>query len=402
MTLQALPEAVPHPDRALSEGLSVVVHEGLAPAEQAWRRLEQNPLASLHNGFDWSRTWLAANPSPVLVVEGRLGGKPIFLLPLEISKTPLGKNARFIAGDYSNINTGLFAPHLGLIDPRALLAALKPALRSRVDLISLENMPLRWRDTLHPLSLLDRTENQNHAFQMPLLSSFEETLKQVNAKRRRKKYRLQLKKLEEIGGYEIFEPATPPERHALLDEFFRQKAERFQAQGLPDVFREKPVQAFFHALLDLPETETQYALRLLALRLKGAHEGTVLAVAGLSRKGDHVICQFGSIREDLFPETSPGEFLFWHMIEACCATGAALFDFGIGDQLYKRSWCTVETVQYDLLLPLTLRGRLAASTHRAKVRLKAAIKENKAVYGFIQRLRVAKEKAPVTAPDPED
>jgi len=59
-------------------------------------------------------------------------------------------------------------------------------------------------------------------------------------------------------------------------------------------------------------------------------------------------------------------------------------------------------VQYDLLLPLTLRGRLAASTHLAKVRMKAAIKDNKAVYGFIQRLRVAKEKAPVTAPDPED
>lgn len=402
MTLQALPAARPAADHALSQGVSVVVHDRLEPAEALWRRLEESDLASLHNGYDWCRTWLAANPAPVLIVEGRQHGRPIFLLPLEIAGGALGRTARFIASPYSNINTGLFEPGLAPIASQALLAALKASLGARVDLLSLENVPLSWRGALHPFCLLDGTENQNHAFQMPLLGSFEETLKQVNAKRRRKKFRLQQKKLEEIGGYEIHTAETPGDRHALLDEFFRQKAERFQSQGLPDAFRDKPVQAFFHALLDLPATPSRFALRLHALRLKGAHAGTVLAIAGLSRKGDHVICQFGSIRDDLFPETSPGEFLFWHMIEDSCLAGAALFDFGIGDQLYKRSWCTVETVQYDLLLPLTVRGGIAAASHRAKVRLKAAIKRNRAVYGAIQRLRAEKKKAPEAAPALDD
>jgi CelD/BcsL family acetyltransferase involved in cellulose biosynthesis len=36
---------------------------------------------------------------------------------------------------------------------------------------------------------------------------------------------------------------------------------------------------------------------------------------------------------------------------------------------------------------LTLRGRLAASVHRAAVRLKSSIKKNKKAYAFLQRLR---------------
>ena len=65
------------------------------------------------------------------------------------------------------------------------------------------------------------------------------------------------------------------------------------------------------------------------------------AIAGLSRKGDHVICQFGSIDDTIAADASPGEFLFYLAIQKLCGQGVRLFDFGIGDQPYKRSWCTI-------------------------------------------------------------
>jgi CelD/BcsL family acetyltransferase involved in cellulose biosynthesis len=387
MILQALPDPLPRPDAMPAPDLSVRVHERLDTVADAWRRLEGETHVSLHQGFDWCKAWLCTHPAPVLIVEGLRGSETVFILPLEIVSRQGVRTARFIASPFSNINTGLFAAELGVLDPERLQSALRAALAGRTDLLSLTNMPLHWRGRLHPFSALDPFANQNHAFQMPLFPSFEDTLRQVNAKRRRKKFRVQQRRLEEIGGYEIHSPHTTTEQHALLEEFFRQKAERFRAHGLPDVFREKAVQDFFHALLDAPGTEEDYPLRLHGLRLKGENDGVVLAVAGLSRKGDHVICQFGSIRDDLFPETSPGEFLFWHLIEQACATGAALFDFGIGDQAYKRSWCTVETVQYDVLLPVSAKGRVAAAAHRGTVRLKAAIKQNRRLYALIQRMR---------------
>ena len=385
MILQALDEEAPAPSLPGQE-LEVILHGSLSqPVLGIWQRLEEASRSSLHHMAGWCRSWMDTHPGTYLFAEGRLEGNTVFLLPLAVEKRFGARTARFIGTPFSNINTGLFQSGAGL-DPVALRQALTRALKGHADLISLERIPLQWREERSPFAAFEHSENRNRSFQMPLDASFEETLKQVNAKRRRKKYRLQQRRLTEAGGYEILEPQTAAEQHALLDEFFRQKAERFRAQGLPDVFEAPAVKAFFHALLDLPVETGRYALRLHGLRLT-AGERPILAIAGTSRKADHIICQFGSIRDDLIPEASPGEFLFWHIIEAACRDGAALFDFGIGDQVYKRSWCTVETVQYDVLLPLTARGQLAAGVHRGINRFKAAIKANPRLYGAIQRLR---------------
>lgn len=386
LTLQALPQnlpAVSKQDAALP--FSITVHDRMEPLEDIWRRLEQDDLVSLHQGYDWCLSWTRSNPAPLLILQGMAAGETLFILPLEIIRRSGSRTARFIAGPFSNINTGLVAAGLDTVDPQAFVAAVKTALAGRVDLLNLANMPLSWRGRLSPFHQLSHTENQNRAFQLPLFPAFEDTLKQVNGKRRRKKFRLQQRRLEQAGGYEVITPSGSEERHRLLNEFFRQKAERFRTQGLPDVFRDVSVQAFFHALLDVEPAGSAAPLVLHALRLKS--DGLILAIAGVSRKGDHMLCQFGSIREDVLSDASPGEFLFWHVIEQACAGGAALFDFGIGDQLYKRSWCSVETMHYDVLVPLTTRGRLDASLQKSMIRAKAAIKGNPRLYGFIQRLR---------------
>ena len=102
--------------------------------------------------------------------------------------------------------------------------------------------------------------------------------------------------------------------------------------------------------------------------------GRIVAISGLSRKGDHVICQFGSIDEDIAADASPGELLFYLMIRKCKAEGVALFDFGIGDQAYKRSWCTGRDAAARHG-PADRRARPPGGTrgHRC-VRLKAQIK----------------------------
>lgn len=396
MTLQALPEAWPFTTPAAVEALTVVVHERLDDIEALWRELEIGPFCSVHNSYDWCKAWIATNPSRVAIVEGRIEGRTLFLLPLQIVEGHLARTGRFIASDYSNMNTGVFAEDVGILDPQAVARALQDALGDRVDLVILETMPLKWRDVMHPLSALGRTVNQNSAFQMPLKASLDETLNQVSGKRRRKKFRHQQRRMEEIGGYEILTARPGAEAHDLLEEFFRQKTMRLRSKGLPDSFREKPVQDFFHALLDLPSTENRYALQLRCVRLKDKNEGTVLAIEGLSRKDDHIICQFRSIRDDLFTETSPGDLMLWHIMEDACETGAAILDLGIGDQRYKRSWCAMETVHYDLLVPLTLRGRMAAAAHRATVGTKVMIKRNRSIYALLQRFRAASGRSTAT------
>lgn len=390
---------------ATDDRFRIDVYDSMAPLEAEWRGLEGDDLASLHQSYDWCTAWVETFRHPLAIVRGSLGDRTAFILPLEIIRERGVRRAEFIGARHSNINTGLFSAELlqdaapGLTPARK--AAIAQALRGKADLVILRNVPLDWRGRRSPLASLSAVENQNHAFQLPFLGSFEASLKQVNAKRRRKKFKHQSRILDAKGGYD-YVIAAPDQQDELLDLFFEQKTTRFREAGLPDVFDDAPTRAALHRLLRRHGNDGFDAtLQMHVLRLKGEHEGHIPAVAALSRKGDHVICQFASIDETLVAEASPGELLFWLMIEKLHREGVALFDFGIGDQNYKRSWCPMETTQHDLFLPISGTGHVAALAERSITRAKAAIKSNRQLYAFIQRLR-AWQGASTTVMDASD
>ncbi|WP_245181272.1 GNAT family N-acetyltransferase [Sinorhizobium mexicanum] len=362
----------------------------MGAVETEWRVLDENGQNSLHQSFDWCAAWQKTHESQTLFVRGARGRRTLFILPLEIDRGRLFRTARLIGSDHSNLNTGLFADE-DAMPPTELVSVLtcgvKRQLRGFADIVTLDKTPETWRGKVHPLAALPALQNADSSFQLPLLGNIERTLAQLNAKRRRRKMRISERRLAALGGYDYVVARETSEARALLDTFFQQKAARFEAHGLPDVFQDTDTRAFFHQLAKSGQAADGKLLELNALRLKDEHEGRVLAIAGLSRKGDHVICQFGSIDEEVAANSSPGELLFYRIIERLCSEGVALFDFGIGDQPYKRSWCTIETSLRDIVLPVTLRGHLAANLHRAAMLTKRMIKANKASYAFVQRLR---------------
>ncbi len=370
--------------------LSVTVHDTVSSIEQKWKELQAFECVSPHQSLDWCKAWVKTNQNDLTIVEIKRGGDTVAILPLEITPCRGGRSARFIAADYTNINTGIidpaFAQSVSHDEIKDIVAQIKAAISDKADLIVMRNMPAIWMGVPNPFCQLSRVENQNHAFQLPLLDSFEETLTQINAKRRRKKYRVSHKRLEQLGGYEHILARTRDEKRETLELFFKQKAARFAAAGLPDVFKSRNIQSFFHEALEQSNVDGDYCLRLHALRLNNETRD-IIAIAGMSRKGGHVVCQFASIDDTIAPETSPGEFLFHLAIEQINNEGAKVFDFGIGDMLYKRSWCPQETIQYDVLIPLTVKGQALAKIAKIATRAKAAIKKNPLVYSLVQRIR---------------
>ncbi len=372
--------------------LDITVLDSLAPLEAVWRALDRDNLNSLHQGYDWCMAWTKAIGHQLSIVWGRIGGETAFILPLEITSFHGFRTARFIGADHSNINTGLFSTRFielaDSLEPQKLAMSLRRALAGRTDLLLLQNVPLEWRGRRNPLALLPMVQNQNHAYQLPLLDKMESTLQQVNAKGRRKRFRAQLRRFEALGGFDYISSGTPDEQHQLLDRFFEQKRERLKALGLPDVFADPETKAFLHGAIDIRDRDGRMVgLEMHAIRLKGEHAGRIAALAGLSRKGDHIICQFTAFDESAAPETSPGEFLFWQMVAAQHGKGVSLFDFGLGDQRYKRSWAPVKTEHHDVVLPLSLRGSVGALMHRAITRGKGFIKSQQKLYVVVQRLR---------------
>ncbi|MDO1581791.1 GNAT family N-acetyltransferase [Rhizobium oryzicola] len=386
------------------EQMTFSVANDMVAIETEWRALEALSANSLHQAYDWCRAWADAQGSELLLIKAEVNGRCVMLLPLEVMRQHGVRVVSYLGQGHNNFNTGLFAsdfPALSQEEISLFKRQMRHVMSGKADMVLLEATPPVWRGVPHPLAGLTTIENPNHTFQLNLHRSFEATLAQLNAKRRRKKFRVQTRRLEEMGGYAHACPDTLEGQRDLLEAFFRQKGQRLRSQGLPDVFAPEDIRSFFRRLLEARTTNETYPLKLHAISLQGEHAGRIAAIAGLSRKGDHIICQFGAIDDSLAPETSPGELLFWLMIEQACYEGAALFDFGRGDQPYKRSWCNIETVAHDLMIAISWRGLLATQVHVATARAKAAIKRNPALYRFIQRLRT-KDAAPATPTEAAD
>lgn len=342
-----------------------------------WQRLESDPAVTFHQSRAWVEAWAAGTGAALCCVTLEHDGDPVAILPLEVIETFGLRIARFAGAAFSNENTGLLdLAKLAGIDPIApadLAAALSQA-GLGADIVLFDKLTPATA-ARPPFSALPRVFHQNPSFQLPLFADFSAVLAQINGKRRRKKFRVSERRLEALGGFRHVIGADDAQALLLLDTFLEQKAVRLAAQGLPNVFADQGIRRFVRQLAISRDAEGRAALELHGIELTGGeHKGQIIAVAALTAKHRHVTCQFASISEEIATEASAGELLFYLMIERASLAGDAVFDFGVGDQLYKRSWCPQRTELVDCYVPINLKGRLAAPLIAGMIGLKRAVK----------------------------
>lgn len=370
--------------------LSARLFDDFAKAENVWRMLETSPGTSIHQTYDWARAWRHVPNGGMVVLLVCLDGKPAALLPLEIVRKAGFRIAQFAGTAHSNLNTPLYSAEFLLAADAAMIDELVETLQALAmpaDLVVLDKLRPQVAGRPQPLLALPHILSQNPTFQLPLLADFDATLRQVNAKRRRKKFRQSERRLEALGGYRHIEAGDDETAGRLLDIFFAQKAVRLTEQGLRDVFSDPGVGDAFRQLASFSANAGRPPLRLHGLTIGNGGEERVLAVAGLTEIGGHVTCQFGSVDDRTAPDASAGELLFHLMIEQANGRGMTVFDFGVGDQRYKRSWCPVMTEHAIVHVPLNGRGQVAAGLLATTVRLKRLVKTSPRLMALAHRLR---------------
>jgi CelD/BcsL family acetyltransferase involved in cellulose biosynthesis len=331
----------------------------------------------------------------------RQGEELAFALPLEIVRQGPFRVARVPGGSHANGN--FFAaspafrrsPHSGS-EMAAAFGAVAAA-RPDIDMIALERLAPSLAGLDNPLEALPHAESPNIALAADLAGGFEALVDRMSGKRKRKKHRAQLRKFEAADGYRCIRADTPDEAHRLLSDLFAMKEERFRKMGIADVFGPPEIKAFFGELFGaaLEQTEPQFLLNGLEVG------GKLRAVAAYSRAGDRLVCDFASFAEDELYAASPGEFLFFHDIEQACAAGVKIFDFSVGDEPYKRAWCEIETRQFDVLFPLTMKGRAAVVLTLAKARAKGFVKNSPVALRLARLVRANRSAAGPAAVEDE-
>lgn len=336
----------------------------------------------------WVSSWIeACRPDAVLVTVER-NGRPVFGFGLEVERKGPVKVARVLGLSHAN---GNFFPTSGALpqadDHACVVAAIQAVRAARPDIHALmfERQLSSLRGRANPILTLPSQASPNVALSLDLSPGFEAVLDANSGARKRKRHRYQARKLEAIGTVRRFRPRSADEVARVCTAFFEMKAVKLRQMGIADVFEPEPVRAFFGKLFagSAQSQEPQFVLDAIEV------DGKIRAVTGSSLCGDRLICDFAGYAEGDTTGASPGDYLLFENIKDAAAAGFAVYDLGVGDEPYKRSWCEIETWQQDAFVALTAAGSALGFVESAKTRLKSAIKGNARLWSLVKTARGA-------------
>lgn len=368
---------------AADVGSSACAIKVMAASEKAlksYAELAEDAVFSPAQSPAWISTWVRSVSPDALLVIAEQEGRPVMGLALDVVRKGPFRVARLMGGSHANANFAPLRPG-ATIDAEALVPAIARA-RPDIDLLELSRLLSERAGIPNPLLALPHAPSPNLALAVDLGGGFEALLTRRGS-RKRKKHRAQARKLEAAGGVRVIEADAPEEVTRLLDAFRDMKAERFREAGIPNVFAPAEMRRFLSALFTEALSVTPKPFLLHGLEVGGR----LRAITGSSLRDGRMTCEFGAIVNDELAHASPGDFLFFEIIEEACRRGLSIYDFGVGDEPYKRSWCDLEVRHRDVMAPLSAKGRLLAAGLRLRGRLVEAVKGDPRLWRLAKAVR---------------
>lgn len=170
----------------------------------------------------------------------------------------------------------------------------------------------------------------------------------------------------------------------MLEVFFAQKAERMRQLGIANAFADPGVPEFIDAACTSPDPNTGEP----PIELYAASAGDQIVATFAGVVSDGRFCgMFNSMIMNELSNESPGELLLANVVRMACERGLATFDLGIGEAGYKRAFCNDTETLFDTVVPLTVRGKLAAPLWRGQLNVKRRIKHSPYALQTVEAVR---------------
>jgi CelD/BcsL family acetyltransferase involved in cellulose biosynthesis len=376
----------------------ITVFRSAEDAEALWRALEAEGACTPYQRYDWLSAWYATvammnRLQTAIVVLHDSNGRPAALFPLVLERQGPALVARFAGGKHCNANMGVFrqgfAEQLGHTPAAAILNAMADEIAreglGKVDVFHLRAQPGAWSGMPNPLAGGPgrHPAEDAHALTLRDEESDEALTRRLLGKDSRKKLAKKLRWLDELGGVAFRRAETEAEVDRVLCAFFRQKAERFRAQGIVNPFACTSTQAFLRraALAGLDQGRPALEIHALwcgdmvAAAFGGCCDGRRLSGTFISFETDPAIMR-----------SSPGELIALELARLALRRGMRSFDLGMGDDGYKRHTCPKREPRFESVVPVSALGRAVALGLIGMGRLKGAMKRDDRVLRTVRRV----------------
>lgn len=326
----------------------------------------------------------------VHIVCARHNGAPLLIVPLCGHQGAFGLTLSFIGQRLSDYNDPIFDQHLaGRVDADFMEALWQRVgqLIPQADLISLHKLlHAPQLPKIGSVRLWSQEPEQGHW--LKIKGSWEESQDGLFGKSSRRSLARKAKKLSEMGELDCVVLSDPQERLAAVERLARWKSVQLEGLGSANPFRGDEFSNFLKSAVSLGSPEN--------FRLCQLSAGETPLALTLMLCDDHrwflYQTAFTDREEGRF---SPGLLLLRDILKRAHDAGVAVFDFGLGNEGYKRKYCDQEQFLYRQLIALSAKGRAAMVVEYLKFRLRTLASSNAVMRKWVlAMLRVADKTVP--------
>ncbi len=369
-----------------TEKLELLVFDDMDKAEKPWRALEADGRAYVFQTYDWLTCWQrnigeAGGIEPCIIWAGTASGKGLMLLPFGIEHrrgcrvlvwlgAPLADYRAPVLAKGSDRFLRDFAQSIWPLTLKAL---------PKVDYIHLTSQPTAIDGQANPLLELAHRALPYRAHATVLEGDWESFYRRKRSSKSRNTERRKAKKLGGLGKLSFQIAREPAMIERMLEALGAQKSLRLQEKGAADLFAIPGLRDF---LQDLTLTQ-QNRVQLAALTL----DDQIIAVHWGALYRGRFYFLLPALDTGDFASFSPGSLLINHLIEWAFAEGLDLFDFTIGDESYKASWCERHEPIYETVLAISPRGHVATRLLELDALIRQRIRSQPWLYATAAAIR---------------
>ena len=328
-------------------GLEVVIHPTFEVAEQPWREIEARGAGFVFQSFDWCFTWfetigreLDVEPVLVQVYDSRTGAA--MFLPLGIARKRYGVRALgFLDGRLADHTAPVLAgpTDTAFDDVRTGAILRSVAEAAGADVLDFRHLRTPVGDRRNPL-VNSRAKPASYAtHSLKLGGTWEAFCEERLSKNYRADNRRSWRRLQEQGTPRIVIAGSVEQALAILESTFTQKARRYCTTGRLNLFAIDAYLEFYRRMTTRhhPSGLVHVAALVLDEQALATHWGCV-------HNGRFVYLM--PSYDAAWGKLSPGRLLLDHLIEWSFCQSLREFDFTIGDEPYKATFCNVSDGLY--------------------------------------------------------
>lgn len=365
--------------------LSWTLHTDLKGCEETWRALERAADHRVFQSYAWIAAWYAeigaAEGISPRIVLGWHAGLPQLLIPLGCKRKRGVRCLTWLAGTWSDYNAPIVAPDIALPEcPNAIAALWREIadVAGPADILELSRQPAclatgRTNFLRHPNVRVE--DNRAHA----------RTLRDPDGRPRLPIYGgrtlagfdRKMRKLRREGEVEFVLLNDRTRAREAVNLMVNWKYEALARRGGTNPFADEAARRFLMRVVE----SGWPAIRVYALNLDSVPVAVILCLVEYKSL---LIYQLAF--DERFSKTSPGQQSLRMLAEVITDEGFEMLDFSFGDDPYKDALCDRQTELSRTMLPLTMRGTIAAFVGKCYLGLRRRAKKNRILYFSLLKL----------------